>query len=237
MGYIYKIIHKDSKRVYIGQTSKTIEERWLKHLEDSKYIQNSHLYNAFRKYGIEAFSIEEVEQVDVDQLDRREMHWISFYEATEANTGFNIAEGGNKPPSRKGTTHSDEAKEKNRQAHLGKKLGTPSEETRRRISEAKKGMVFSEEHKKALSEAWKTRPPVSDETKRKRSKALRGKANIKKYTLISPDGVEYITENGLSQFCREHKLYNVGMSRLVNGHIEEFKGWRIANGTDNNIIT
>ena len=38
MGYIYKIINDINDKIYIGQTIRTIEERWKEHLKESNGI-------------------------------------------------------------------------------------------------------------------------------------------------------------------------------------------------------
>jgi len=45
--------------------------------------------------------------------------------------------------------------------------GPRAPEVGRKVSAAKKGVLFSEAHKQALKEAWKTRPPASIETNKK----------------------------------------------------------------------
>lgn len=45
------------------------------------------LYKAFKKYGIENFIFEEVEEVSDDLLDEREKYWIKFYNSY--NDGYN----------------------------------------------------------------------------------------------------------------------------------------------------
>lgn len=65
-----------------------------------------------------------------------------------------------KPSNGKGKPRSEEFKEKMRQIQTGKegymKGKTHSKETKQKMSEAKKGRVFSEEHRRKLSEATKT---------------------------------------------------------------------------------
>ena len=59
----------------------------------------------------------------------------------------------------------------------GSRFGsTASEETRRRMSEARKGVPFSEEHKRKIGEARKGVPgkPLSEETKLKMSETRKG---------------------------------------------------------------
>ena len=80
----------------------------------------------------------------------------------------------------KGRVFSEEWKQKLKDAHKGQipwnKGLTPSEETRRKLSEAaKRRPPISEETKKKLSEAAKRRPPISEETKKKQSESHKGK--------------------------------------------------------------
>jgi hypothetical protein len=49
------------------------------------------------------------------------------------------------------------------------------EETKRKISESRKGMKFTDEHKDNLSKAAKTRPPMTEETREKFSLASTGR--------------------------------------------------------------
>lgn len=45
MGYIYKITNQINNKVYIGQTSRTIEKRWKDH-QKSAIIDQTPLYRA-----------------------------------------------------------------------------------------------------------------------------------------------------------------------------------------------
>lgn len=64
-----------------------------------------------------------------------------------------------KGDNKKGKPLSKEHCESLSKAHTGKKHGSPSEETRRKISEAQKGRVFSDETRKKMSEARKGKIP------------------------------------------------------------------------------
>ena len=99
MPYIYKITNKINNKVYIGKTLKTIEERWREHISDYSKIRNEKrpLYDAMNKYGIENFTIEEIEKCSVDVVNEREKYWIQYYNSYigfEDSKGYNATLGG-----------------------------------------------------------------------------------------------------------------------------------------------
>lgn len=92
-GFIYKITNKVNNKVYIGQTRYTIESRWRQHLKNYNVEHRKQpLYQAFAKYGIENFEVEQVEEVNVDKLDEREIFWIAKYDSFK--NGYNATLGG-----------------------------------------------------------------------------------------------------------------------------------------------
>lgn len=92
MGFIYKIYNDINNKVYIGQTSSTIEERFKQHLKKINSVDKKTypLYNAMRKYGIEHFFIEQIEETD--DLNAREIYWIKQFDSY--NNGYNATLGG-----------------------------------------------------------------------------------------------------------------------------------------------
>ena len=94
MGRIYKITNNINNKIYIGQTIKTLTKRWQQHKCNStkEYFKQIVLYKAFKKYGIEHFHIEEIEEVENDLLDEREKYWIRCYDSY--NQGYNSTIGG-----------------------------------------------------------------------------------------------------------------------------------------------
>lgn len=98
VGYIYKITNLINNKVYIGQTSRTIEKRWKEHLRHGFNPNNAeyqrHLYKSMRKYGKEAFTIETVESCDNDLMSERETFWVKFYNSTDPKFGYNLTFGG-----------------------------------------------------------------------------------------------------------------------------------------------
>lgn len=96
---IYKITNLINNKSYIGQ-SINIEKRWYEHKYKSQCNNdnsfNSILHMAFRKYGIENFKIEVIEELKTpEQLDEKERYYINFYN-TITPYGYNILEGGQK---------------------------------------------------------------------------------------------------------------------------------------------
>lgn len=94
IGYIYKITNNINGKVYIGQTSKTIEERWRRHIYDSirENRKNYSLQNAILKYGEDNFLVEEIEKCETSKLNNREIYWIAYYDSY--HNGYNETLGG-----------------------------------------------------------------------------------------------------------------------------------------------
>lgn len=93
-GFIYKITNDINNKIYIGKTLSNIQKRFQEHKKDSEKISlsNRPLYNAMRKYGIEHFSIEIVEEPDINILNDREIYWINYYNSYV--NGYNATIGG-----------------------------------------------------------------------------------------------------------------------------------------------
>lgn len=94
MGFIYKITNNINGKCYIGKTERNIQIRWKEHLKNRKALTHLPLYKAFNKYGIENFTIEEIEQCSNEELDNREIYWINFFNSYKARKGYNCTSGG-----------------------------------------------------------------------------------------------------------------------------------------------
>lgn len=88
-GIIYKITNKVNGKSYIGQTRYTIEFRWKQHQHKK---DNTYFHNAIHKYGIENFSIEVLEECNIEDLNSREIYYIAKYDTF--NNGYNLTIGG-----------------------------------------------------------------------------------------------------------------------------------------------
>lgn len=91
-GYIYLIENKINHHKYIGKTYLTIEQRWKQHCKDSKRKEFQHrpLYKALNKYGLNNFSIQEIEYTE--NCEDREKYWIAYYNTY--HDGYNATLGG-----------------------------------------------------------------------------------------------------------------------------------------------
>lgn len=91
MAFIYKITNKINNKAYIGLTLRTIEIRWSEHKRSINTLDTP-LYRAIKKYGIENFEVEEIEEISEDVVQEREKYWIQYY-GTYGN-GYNATLGG-----------------------------------------------------------------------------------------------------------------------------------------------
>ena len=78
MGYIYCITNILNQKKYIGKTTKTVEQRFKEHCNDSKRkrCEKRPLYNAMNKYGINNFIVETLKECDNDKLEKYEQYYI-----------------------------------------------------------------------------------------------------------------------------------------------------------------
>lgn len=92
MAYIYQIINDINDKIYIGKTEFSIEKRWQEHCADAFRDRNEKrpLYSAMRKYGIEHFHIELLEETE--NPEEREIYWIENKRSFK--NGYNATMGG-----------------------------------------------------------------------------------------------------------------------------------------------
>lgn len=92
MAIIYKITNKVNGKIYIGETTVSLEQRWYEHCKDgySGSHNKSVLHDAIHKYGKENFSIEQIDEVpDKDKFDA-ETKYILKYHSLVSQNGYNI---------------------------------------------------------------------------------------------------------------------------------------------------
>lgn len=195
-GIIYKTTNLINNKIYIGKT--------VKHKDNNFYIGSGTIIKkAILKYGIDNFKRETIEECNINLLNEREIYWIKFFNSTDSKIGYNVAIGGeggnlgdkvnllisqNVPKGKshhlfgkvniyrkgKGTWN----KGKNLSKETVEKMKKPkSDEHKKALSKSKKGIIFSEEHLKSLSESSK--------------RGKNGRANKIKVYLLDKANVEF----------------------------------------------
>lgn len=96
MGYVYKITNLINDKKYIGITQFSVESRWKEHLYAATKTNIKYaLYKAMRKYGIQNFKIETLEEVPLEELYEKEKYYIALYDTFIKNEkGYNLTLGG-----------------------------------------------------------------------------------------------------------------------------------------------
>lgn len=117
---VYKAINLINNKIYIGFTSKTIEERKLEHFYRSTHKTKFHFQYAINKYGFDNFVWEILYQSKFldDALDK-EKYFINKFNSKNNKIGYNIGSGGK--VERLGVNVSEETKQK--QSIAAKKRG------------------------------------------------------------------------------------------------------------------
>lgn len=91
---IYKITNLLNGKIYIGQSQHCLD-RWSEHKfcskDNNNYRSQEHLYRSMRKYGIENFQMEVIEELPLDRelLTAREQYWIDYYNTMDPQFGYN----------------------------------------------------------------------------------------------------------------------------------------------------
>ena len=128
---IYMIRNKVNGKIYIGQAVDIEGDRWIRHrreLRDNKHY-NEHLQRSWDKYGEESFEFSILLECEESDLNMYEQYYIFELMTYDPRVGYNKNYGGDS--------------------------GRHTEETKKKISESKKGKILSEETRKKMSESHK----------------------------------------------------------------------------------
>jgi group I intron endonuclease len=177
---IYLIRNKINNKIYVGKTSKTLEERWKLHVRNSfgPYFRKQLITKAIKKYSKDSFELSVLENCeDNNTLCEREKFWISELKSRDLNIGYNLTDGGEGTPGRF-------VSERTKKLLRGRKR---SLETRKKLSEIAKTRVFSKETREKISKSrlgsknpffgksWGRKGKLSEVTKNRISEAHKGK--------------------------------------------------------------
>ena len=204
MGYIYKITNNVNSKVYIGQTKKTIEERFNQHIKCAKEHVNQYLYDAMNHYGIENFSVSLIEECEDCLLDEKERYWIREHHSwtgDENCTGYNMTVGGGG-----GDTFS--AQPEYRKVEIGKKLST-SNKGKKRTAEQR--LRMREGQKKRSKSSYKRKVPLTEE----QLQQLHDKKYNKFFAVFDEDYIFNLIRNTNMRFEDIQKLSNVCWPTII----------------------
>jgi group I intron endonuclease len=115
---IYKITNPNGK-IYIGQST-DIQGRWKRNYYSLNCKEQIKLFNSLKKYGPENHIFEIIEECDFKHLDDKEIYWGTFYQVLNPKIGLNL--------------------------RLGDGNGSWGQEVKDKISKARLGMKFTNEH-------------------------------------------------------------------------------------------
>ena len=95
---IYKVTNSINGKLYIGQTTKSLDKRKAKHLSDANHLPIVPFHKALSKYGKDCFKWETLEECSSqEELKTKEQHWIKKLN-TFGRNGYNMTKGGDCPP-------------------------------------------------------------------------------------------------------------------------------------------
>lgn len=94
MSYIYVITNDINNKQYVGKTNNSLSQRFKSHISDSKNRKYEHrpLYSAMNKYGVEHFSIKQLEECSAEEASVKEIYWIGKLDTYK--NGYNATLGG-----------------------------------------------------------------------------------------------------------------------------------------------
>lgn len=216
---IYQIRCIPTDKIYIGSTV-NLRSRWGQHqrsLRQGKHA-NSHLQNAWDRYGEAAFEFSVLEYVDRAALLDAEQKWLDESRCADKSIGFNLSTIAGSP----GET----------QVQVWEGFIDPEG------NEVTITNLFDFCRQNNLD--WpSTHRLANGKSKLKSYKgwthknSIRQRAYIKTYEgFIAPDGSSQGSITNLAAFCREHGPDNTHMVAVMRGRIYGHRGWTYANGRE-----
>lgn len=196
---LYVHITPNNKK-YFGITSRDVNVRWG---EGEGYKNNKHFWQAIQKYGWD--NIQHI--IIMDNLSESwalhlEELYICMYNTTDINKGYNHAIGGP-------------------WGGYGYKWHQ-SDELKKHLSELKKGIKFTDEHKQALSDAWIKR--------KERGDIVWNKGLKLKDTGMIDNFIEAGKQNAIKQ---RRPVYKISLDGTIVDEYESVKAAAKAQGCNN----
>lgn len=220
IGFIYKTTCDINGKIYIGKhyLDTTDKKRTATYLGSGL-----HILRAVKKYGKEHFSRKILKICYSDsELNEQEIYFIDKFNSRDKNIGYNISEGGEGFKSGEANPMFG-CSEKN--PFYGKHH---TEETKKKISEANKGMVswckgkkgcYSDETRRKMSESAKRRMANPE------NNPMYGKHHSEESKLknrISHIGVSRLTEEGRKKISNNSRKHATGRKLITDGIVNKW---------------
>ncbi len=215
MGVIYKCTCKTTLKAYIGQTKHTARYRWNQHVWESRNLTASQcrkLNNAIRKYGPDDFIIKVLLMCDNADLNKWETYFIKEHGTFE--NGYNLTLGGDC-------------------------IGTISDETRVKLSQALKGKPKNvKDNRKRSEDNWLPKYlkhyidsncegyKVSDHPNLRGGSVTFASSNItmEEKFMLAMEVLDALNDN---TYVLEKKQEPIGIQSIPNGYRVRVKGYSV----------
>lgn len=198
---IYKITSPTGK-IYIGQSVDIINR--FKHYKLGHSKQQVKLFHSLNKHGFESHKFEILEECFMEDLNEKEIFYISKFNSFNSKNGLNLRSGGCQ-----NSLISDETRSRMSESRKGNKsaLGMiHSDESKKKMSEKHKGKKFTAEHIENMRKACLGKK-LSDETKRKI-----GIKSVGRY--FSPEARKKISDAGIGRIHSDETKIKIGLGSL-----------------------
>lgn len=199
---VYIIKNTINNKIYIG-SSCDIEKRWAAHKQQQKFL----IGRAMKKYGIELFYMEILEETTECVLLDREQYYLDTLKPFDS-VGYNICKIAGRTT---GIPWSDKTREK--QKRIRKKLG---------FGKWNIGRI-----------AWNRGKEHSQETRQRISTARKGKPNWRaQQTLFRSPSGELVEFKSINAGSKERGLHVSCMAEVARGKRKQYKGWTCPDGPE-----
>ena len=244
-----------NKKIYIGKTKFTLEERKKQHLQKINSVDTV-FYRALRKYGQDKFLWKVLYKAKKSEaINKLEIFFIDKLQSHISKKGYNTTFGGEGGDTLSNNPNIELIKRKLSLKFSGKnnpmygthRTGkdspfygkTHSQEFKLKLSRIHKGKIISTGTRNKMSLALKGQKKTEDHKNKialshkgikpnlERKMKLSKAAEIYVYELISPMNKIFMVSN-LNKFCKSRNLSQPCMQRLVTNKIikNEYKGWK-----------
>lgn len=230
--YIYKTTNLINGKIYIGLSTKLVEE------SESYYGSGNSILIAIKKYGKENFKKEILERdiEDRDYLCELEIFYIAKYNSAKRGIGYNLTHGGD---GALGLEFTQERRDKISNALTGKKL-SPEYYQKTLVAMAKaraavKNHDITEETKQKIAESIKGRhwyhDPFNPESNGQYHTAPEGWVIGRGKKLYRPSGIEYNIINSRKGTKLSDDV-KAKISNALKGNVPGNKGKKLYHNPD-----